>query len=123
MILCEWDAPEGDPGKSCVHLFARILLTSFTSVSVFSVCCYSSVSISMVLYHLVFPPVNFFPRRLSGPLGIFLLVLDLGELGKNIVLDLTDKKYVFSKTFNRDISPARRGIVLYLEYQSVCPFV
>jgi hypothetical protein len=20
MILCEWDAPEGDPGQSCVHL-------------------------------------------------------------------------------------------------------
>jgi hypothetical protein len=48
MILCEWDAPEGDPGQSCVHLFARILSTSFTSVSIFSVCCYSSVSISMV---------------------------------------------------------------------------
>jgi hypothetical protein len=47
MILCEWDAPEGDPGQSCVHLFARILSTSFTSVSIFSVCCYSSVSISM----------------------------------------------------------------------------
>jgi hypothetical protein len=48
MILCEWDAPEGDPGQSCVHLFARILSTSFTSVSIFSVCCYSSVSNSMV---------------------------------------------------------------------------
>ncbi len=33
MILCEWDAPEGDPGQSCIHLFARILSTSFTSVS------------------------------------------------------------------------------------------
>ncbi len=48
MILCEWDAPEGDPGQSCVHLFARILCTSFSSVSIFSVCCYSIVSISMV---------------------------------------------------------------------------
>ena len=47
MILCEWDAPEGDPGQSCVHLFARILSTSFSSVSIFSVCCYSIVSISM----------------------------------------------------------------------------
>jgi hypothetical protein len=47
MIMCEWDAPEGDPGQSCVHLFARILSTSFSSVSIFSVCCYSSVSISM----------------------------------------------------------------------------
>jgi hypothetical protein len=47
MILCELDAPEGDPGRSCVPLFVRILSTSFTSVSIFSVCCYSSVSISM----------------------------------------------------------------------------
>jgi hypothetical protein len=23
MLLFEWDAPEGDPGQSCVHLFAR----------------------------------------------------------------------------------------------------
>jgi hypothetical protein len=53
MILCEWDAPEGDPGQCCVHLFARILSTSFSSVSIFSVCCYSIVSISMVLPHLV----------------------------------------------------------------------
>jgi hypothetical protein len=48
MILCEWDAPEGDPGQSCVHLFARILSTSFSSVSIFAVCCYSIVSISML---------------------------------------------------------------------------
>ncbi len=47
MILCEWDASEGHPGQSCVHLYPRILLTSFTSVSIFSVWCYSSVSISM----------------------------------------------------------------------------
>jgi hypothetical protein len=44
MILCEWDA---HPGQSCVHLFARILSMSFSSVSIFSVCCYSIVSISM----------------------------------------------------------------------------
>jgi hypothetical protein len=49
MILCEWDAPEGDPGQSCVHLFARILSMSFSSVSIFSVCCYSIVSISMLI--------------------------------------------------------------------------
>jgi hypothetical protein len=48
MILCEWDAPEGHPGQSCVHLYASILSTSFTSVSIFSVWCYSSVSISML---------------------------------------------------------------------------
>jgi hypothetical protein len=56
MILCDWDAPEGDPGQSCVHLFARFLLTSFTSVSIFSVCCYSSVSISIYLW---LPPTPF----------------------------------------------------------------
>jgi hypothetical protein len=61
MILCERDALEGDPGQSCIHLFARILLTSFTSVSIFSVCCYSSVSISMVrtVHHSTnTPPAN-----------------------------------------------------------------
>jgi hypothetical protein len=46
--LCEWDAPEGDPGQSCVHLYARILSSSLTSVSISSVSCYSIVSISMV---------------------------------------------------------------------------
>jgi hypothetical protein len=43
MILCEWDASEGNPGQSCVHLYARILSTSSTSVSIFSVWCYFSV--------------------------------------------------------------------------------
>ncbi len=47
MILCEGDAPEGHPGWCCVHLYARILSSSITSVSIFSVCCYSIVSISM----------------------------------------------------------------------------
>ncbi len=51
MILCKWDAPEGDPGQSCVHQFACILWTSFSSVSIFSVCCYSIVSISMPKTH------------------------------------------------------------------------
>ncbi len=54
MILCEWDAPEGDPGHSCVHLYARILSSSLTSVSIFSVYCYSIVSISMIVTHLSF---------------------------------------------------------------------
>ena len=49
MILSEWDAPEGHPGQCCVHLYARILSTSFTSVSIFSVCLYSIVFISVVL--------------------------------------------------------------------------
>ena len=35
-------------GQCCVHLYACILSTSFTSVSIFSVWCYSSVSISMI---------------------------------------------------------------------------
>jgi hypothetical protein len=51
MILCEWEAPEGHPGQCCVHLYAFVcyLRASLTSVSIFSVCCYSSVSISMIL--------------------------------------------------------------------------
>ncbi len=35
-------------GQCCVQLYARILSMSFSSVSIFSVCCYSIVSISMV---------------------------------------------------------------------------
>jgi hypothetical protein len=50
MILCEGDAPEGHLGWCCVHLYARILSLSLTSVSIFSVCCYSIVSISMVTH-------------------------------------------------------------------------
>ncbi len=42
MALCEWDASEGHPGQCC-----RVLSTSFTSVSIFSAWCYSSVSISL----------------------------------------------------------------------------
>jgi hypothetical protein len=48
MILCEWDAPEGHPGQCCLHLYAFYPLSYFTSVSIFSVCCYSSLSISVV---------------------------------------------------------------------------
>jgi hypothetical protein len=49
MILCEWETPEGHPGQYCVHLYSlRILSTSFISVSIFSVCCYCSVSMSVV---------------------------------------------------------------------------
>ena len=59
MILCEGDAPEGHPGWCCVHLYARILSSSLTSISIFSVCCYSIVSISMVYttgWPLAMPP-------------------------------------------------------------------
>jgi hypothetical protein len=61
MILCEWDASEGHPGQSCVHLYARILSTSFTLVSIFSVCCYSIVSISVV--PLPPPPIQPFVQN------------------------------------------------------------
>jgi hypothetical protein len=49
MILCEWDAPEGNPGilRTHVPVCFRILSSSLTSVSIFSVWCYSSVSISV----------------------------------------------------------------------------
>ncbi len=63
MILCEWDAPEGDSGQSCVHLYARILSMSFSSVSIFSVCCYSIVSISMVTTLLTQEDTYAFDKR------------------------------------------------------------
>ncbi len=44
MILCEWDAPEVNPAYTCM---LSILSSSLTSVSIFSVCCYSIVSISV----------------------------------------------------------------------------
>ncbi len=47
MILWEGDAPEGHPGWCCVHLCARILSSSLTSVSMFSVCWYSIVRVSI----------------------------------------------------------------------------
>ncbi len=50
MIMCERDAPEGHPGQCFVHLYAHIPSTSFTSVSIFSDWCYSSVSISVVMF-------------------------------------------------------------------------
>jgi hypothetical protein len=49
MILCEWDASEGHPGMLCTPVCCRILSTSFSSVSIFFVCCYSNVSISVIL--------------------------------------------------------------------------
>ncbi len=44
-----FDPPEGQhPGRLAYTFLIRILSTSFISVSIFSVCCYSRVSISMV---------------------------------------------------------------------------
>ncbi len=45
--ICVWlessfDPPEGDPGQLAYTFLIRILSTSFISVSIFSVCCYSS---------------------------------------------------------------------------------
>ncbi len=60
MILCEWDAPEGNPGMLRTPVCFRILSSSLTSVSIFSVWCYSSVSISVDLstwVHLYFNPI------------------------------------------------------------------
>ena len=41
--------PKGNPGQLAYTFLIRILSTSFISVSIFSVCWYSSVSISMIL--------------------------------------------------------------------------
>jgi hypothetical protein len=43
-----YDPPECHPGQQAYTFLIRILSTSFISVSIFSVCCYSRVSISMV---------------------------------------------------------------------------
>jgi hypothetical protein len=51
MLISDWRAimspPEGHPGQHAYTFLIRILSTSLISVSIFSVCCYSSVSISM----------------------------------------------------------------------------
>ncbi len=43
-----YDPPEGHPGQLAYTFLICILSTSFISVSIFSVCCYSRVSISVV---------------------------------------------------------------------------
>ncbi len=50
--MSDWRArsfypPEGHPGQLAYTFLIRILSTSFISVSIFSVCCFSRVSISM----------------------------------------------------------------------------
>ncbi len=50
--MSDWRAimtpPEGHPGQHAYTFLIRILSSSLSSVSIFSVCCFSSVSISMV---------------------------------------------------------------------------
>jgi hypothetical protein len=43
-----YDTPECHPGQQAYTFLIRILSTSFISVPIFSVCCYSRVSISMM---------------------------------------------------------------------------
>jgi hypothetical protein len=75
MILCEWDASEGHPGQSCVHLYARILSTSFISVSIFSVWCYSSVlylnGINTSCYSTYLDGYEDFSQCVLGPMDRF----------------------------------------------------
>jgi hypothetical protein len=51
MILCEWDTPEGHPGQYILRTPVGLLILSmsFISVSIFSVCCFSSVYLSQCL--------------------------------------------------------------------------
>ncbi len=73
-------------GQCCVHLYARILSTSFTSVSIFSVCWYSSVSISMGGTDKwgrkleCWPWLAFWPAQLedSGPVGVIFTMMGTG---------------------------------------------
>ncbi len=48
MILCEWDAPKDTLNSVAYTCMLRILSTSFIWGPIFSVCCYSSESISVV---------------------------------------------------------------------------
>ncbi len=52
MILCEWDAPRRTPWMMLrTPVCFCILSSSLASVSIFSVCCYSIVSISVVILY------------------------------------------------------------------------
>jgi hypothetical protein len=53
-----YDPPECNPGQQAYTFLIRILSTSFISVSIFSVCCYSMVYISMLFPPSPLPCVN-----------------------------------------------------------------
>jgi hypothetical protein len=65
ILMSDWRAimtpPEGHPGQHVYTFLIRILSTSLSSVSIFSVCCYSSESISMA------PTPTFSPCPSSSP--------------------------------------------------------
>jgi hypothetical protein len=48
MVLCEWDAPEGDPGQSCCLLVSYRRLSAQFQFSLSADTLDSRVSISMV---------------------------------------------------------------------------
>ncbi len=98
--------------------FMKFCQNHWSLLSVYAVHTVHCLSYTTLCFHLL---TSFLGGYLA-PWEFSCSLLTLANL-ENIVLELTDKKYVCSKTFNRDMSPARRGIVLYLEYQSVCPFV
>ncbi len=93
-------------GQCCVHLCARILSTSFTSVSIFSAWCYSSVqylsqwytcmlSYSIVVFHLCF---NFLSLLLLY--SIYLCVsgtplTDTAEKRPSTILSTSSLRYAF----------------------------
>ncbi len=71
-----YDPPECHPGQQAYTFLIRILSKSFISVSIFSVCCYSRVSISMepakclycvyCVWCTLFPPVAEICARITG---------------------------------------------------------
>jgi hypothetical protein len=50
MILCEWDAPEGHPGKCCVHLYAFVSYRRLSSQFQFSLSAATLVDLSQWRY-------------------------------------------------------------------------
>jgi hypothetical protein len=46
MILCERDAPEGDPGQSCVHLYLLVFYRRLSPLFQFSLSAVTLVCLS-----------------------------------------------------------------------------
>ncbi len=68
MILCEWDAPEGNPEMLRTPVCFRIL--SF-SISIFFVWCYSSVSISVVRINDIYDIFGLDEGVVGSGMGLF----------------------------------------------------
>ena len=108
IFMSDWRAlmtlTEGHPGQLAYTFLIRILQTSFISVSIFSVCCYSRVSISMVvsseycrknfLYPMTYPSLV----RSNQTVKMLASHIQLGKVSQNFLTN-----YIF---FLVDKSPS-----------------